>query len=212
MKPGAVATTTVVVLLAVWLGFVVHRAPRFAGSTLGVSLGIASAALMAVSAMYALVRRLPTLRRRLSRRVSIATLLRIHVALGFIGALLAIIHSGHRFAHPVGIGLTASTLAIVLTGYVGYVLMRRMAATRTERLALREQLEARLQREVGAQPTRAARTLATELADVELANDAAERARRWLAWWTPAHVVLGILWAGLLAVHVWSAFFFGLRW
>lgn len=212
MRKGAVATATVVILFAVWLGFVVHSAPRFAGSALGVSLGIAGAGLMVASALYVIVRRVPRLRTRLSRHVSLATLLRVHVAMGFAGAMLAIVHTGHRFEHPLGTALTACTLVVVVTGYVGYALLRRMTATRTERLALREQLETRLAREVGTVPTRTSRLLAAELAELELADAASERAKRWLAWWTPSHAVMAILWTGLLAVHIWSAFYFGVRW
>lgn len=212
MKRGTVATATVVTLLAVWLGFFVHRAPRFAGGRLGVSLGIAGAVLMAASGLYVLVRRFPNVRKRLARRVSVATLLRLHVAVGIAGALLAIVHTGHRFEHLVGIALTACTLLVVLTGYVGYALLRRIAATRAERTAVRDQLEVRLEREVGTEPTRATRMLASELADLEIGDAATERAKRWLAWWAPAHALLAIVWSGLLAVHVWSAFYFGVRW
>lgn len=207
-RRGRATAVLFLAVLAVWLAFVVHRAPRFAGSALGAAFGIAGASLLVVSSLYGFVRRIPFLR----RRVSLAKLLRVHVACGFAGAILALVHTGHHFAHPVGIALTAAVLLVALTGYVGHDLLRRLEVRHAERSALHDRLAERLRREVGTVPSPAARALADELADIELAHGASERARRWLHVWAPLHVVIAVLWLALLAVHVWSAFYFGVRW
>jgi hypothetical protein len=117
MKLRTASAGIILVLVAVWLGFVVHRAPRFAGSGLGVAFGIAAAVLMALPLLYIPVRRFAGLRRRIAARLPLATVLHLHVATGLIGALLAIVHTGHRFEHPVGIALTALVLIVAVSGY-----------------------------------------------------------------------------------------------
>ncbi len=110
-----------IILLAVlWLGFVVHRAPRFPGSLLGGLLAMFGAALMVLfSLAYMVVKRVPNLKRRVSEHFSMGQLLKWHVYTGVIGAILAILHTGHRFESDLGIVLTASMLVAVLSGFVG---------------------------------------------------------------------------------------------
>lgn len=107
-------------LLILWLGFLIHRSPRFPGSLFGNVLAITGALLMLVFPLaYAAAKRIPPVKRILTRRISIATLLTWHLYTGIVGSILAIIHTGHRFESNLGIVLTAMMLLTVLSGYVG---------------------------------------------------------------------------------------------
>ena len=107
-------------LLILWLGFLVHRSPRFPGSLTGGVLAITGALLMLVFPLaYAAAKRIRTVKKLLTRRISITTLLTWHLYTGIVGSILAIIHTGHRFESNLGIVLTAMMLLTVLSGYVG---------------------------------------------------------------------------------------------
>lgn len=212
MKLATALTGLVAVLGATWLGFVLHESPRFAGGGLGGALGIAGAALMIVAVAYAVPRRLAPLRRALSRRLPLARLLQVHVVCGVLGPILAIAHTGHRFEHALGIALVSSVLLVVATGYAGHVALRRLAGRRAELAAIQPQLRERLQREVGGPPSRATRAMAFAVADIELAAEANARLERWLGRWRALHVAFTVVLFALLGVHVWTAFYFGVRW
>jgi hypothetical protein len=110
-------------LLLAWLGFLVHRSPSFAGSGVGLVFGIAGAVLMLIPLAYPIVKRIPFLHDRITRHVSLQTLLTVHVYSGIFGPLLAIIHTGHKFDSPLGITLAAVMLLVVVSGFaVRYLL------------------------------------------------------------------------------------------
>lgn len=118
-----VFTGVLSVLLLGWLGFLVHRSPSFAGSGVGMTFGIAGAVLMLIPLAYPIVKRIPFLHDRITRHVSLQTLLTVHVYSGIFGPLLAIIHTGHKFDSPLGITLAAVMLLVVVSGYaVRYLL------------------------------------------------------------------------------------------
>ena len=118
-----VFTGVLSVLLLGWLGFLVHRSPSFAGSGVGMTFGIAGAVLMLIPLAYPIVKRIPFLHDRITRHVSLQTLLTVHVYSGIFGPLLAIIHTGHKFDSPLGITLAAVMLLVVVSSYaVRYLL------------------------------------------------------------------------------------------
>ena len=118
-----VLTGTLTVLLLSWLGFLVHSSPRFAGSGLGAVFGIAAAVLMLFPLAYPIVKRVPAINRRVTKHVSMETLMIIHVYAGIFGPVLAIIHTGHKFESWLGITLTVVMLLVVVSGYaVRYLL------------------------------------------------------------------------------------------
>jgi hypothetical protein len=106
------------VLVFGWLGFLLHVSPSFAGSGLGAVFGISGAVLMFVPLGYVLVKRIPFLKAHITKYISLQTWLTIHIYTGIVGALLALIHTGHKYVSPLGIALTASMLLVVVTGYV----------------------------------------------------------------------------------------------
>lgn len=127
-------------MLLLWLGFLVHRSPRFPGSLEGSLLGIAAALLMAVPLAYVAVKRIPPLRRRVTARVSLRTFLAWHIYAGILAPVLALLHTGHRFESPLGIALTASMLVVALSGFVGRYLLRMIGEEAKDRRLLRDTL------------------------------------------------------------------------
>ena len=118
-----VFTGVLSVLLLAWLGFLVHRSPSFAGSAAGLVFGMAGTVLMLIPLAYPIVKRIPFLHDRITKHVSMQTLLTVHVYSGIFGPLLAIIHTGHKFDSPLGMTLTAVMLLVVVSGFaVRYLL------------------------------------------------------------------------------------------
>jgi len=118
-----ILTGVLSVLLLGWLGFLVHSSPRFAGSGVGAAFGISGAVLMLVPLVYVFVKRIPFLKERVTKYVSLQTWLSIHIYTGIVGALVALIHTGHKYTSPLGIALTATMLLVVVSGFtVRYLL------------------------------------------------------------------------------------------
>ena len=118
-----VFTGVLSVLLLSWLGFLVHRSPTFAGSGVGLMFGIAGAVLMLIPLAYPIVKRIPAINARITKHVSLQTLLTVHVYSGIFGPLLAIIHTGHKFDSALGMTMTAVMLLVVVSGFaVRYLL------------------------------------------------------------------------------------------
>jgi hypothetical protein len=154
-----VAGGLVVLLLVLWLGFLVHRDPRFAGSGWGGVLGVSGAALMVASLAYSVVKRVRPLKAWVTRRVSMRAVLGWHMYAGLVGAILGLLHTGHKFDSPLGVALTAAMLVVVLSGYVGRHLMKQIALEVSEKKELLTRLEAAYREtagELAADPNQAA--------------------------------------------------------
>ena len=222
-----VATIIFAVLVVLWLGFLVHRSPFFAGSLVGGVFGVVGAAFMLVPLVYTVVKRSAALRRRFVRKHSLGALLQAHVYFGLMGALLAIIHSGHKFQSALGIALTAAMLLSVLTGFIGQYYLRYVAENIHEKKA---QLDG-LWRSLDGQYWAYAEGLAAGSPDVGTVNAAAEllpqasaaadlqysiqfqqRVRKLFHAWLSAHIAFSIIFYVLLPLHVWAGIYFGLRW
>lgn len=140
-RERAVVTALIVLLLVLWLGFAIHRSPRFPGSVLGTLLGIVGAVLMVVpSLMYTAVKRMSRLKARVTRSLWLRRLLTWHLWGGVVGAVLAILHSGHRFESTLGMALTGVMLLVVLSGYVGRHFLGSASLELREKQALLERL------------------------------------------------------------------------
>jgi hypothetical protein len=124
------------VLIFGWLGFLVHTSPHFAGSGLGSAFGIAGAALMLVSASYVIVKRIPIIKRAVGKLVAQDTLISIHVYTGIVGALLGLVHTGHKYDSPLGIALTAAMLLVIVSGFTVKYLLTYMTTDMKDKLAL----------------------------------------------------------------------------
>lgn len=136
-----VASGLVGLLLVLWLGFLVHRSPQFAGSLWGGVLGISGALLMLAPLAYLLVKRIAPLKNFVTKRVSMRTLLTWHIYAGIIGPILALLHTGHKFVSPLGIALTAMMLVVVASGFVGRYLVGQLSQEIREKREMLTRLE-----------------------------------------------------------------------
>lgn len=212
----AVVSSIVALLALLWLGFLVHRSPDFAGSAWGGVFAVSGAALMLVPLVYSIVKRIAPLRRAVGP--GMRTFLVWHIYAGLAGAALVLIHSAHKFQSPLGIALTAMTLLVVFSGFVGRYLLGFVAedvrAKQDHLAALRGTFDRMASVMAGADvPARVqALPLAESMADLEYGIRADERLRRFFAWWLRFHLVISAILYGLLGLHVWAALEFGLRW
>jgi hypothetical protein len=111
--------------LILWLGFLVHRSPRFPGSLPGGILAVSGAFLMiAPPILYSAAKRTRFIKTIVTKRISLGTLLSWHVYTSIFGSILAVLHTGHRFESNLGIWLTAMMLLTVLSGFVGRYFLR----------------------------------------------------------------------------------------
>ncbi len=231
------------VLLLGWLGFLVHRSPRFPGSGAGAVFGIAGAVLMLAPLVYPIAKRIPFLHARITRHVSMPVLLAVHVYAGILGPLLALIHTGHKFQSGLGISLTAVMLLVVVSGFGLRYLLSYVGQEMTDKLVLlqtaRGDLDsawAALERSpaemralpraplfaaglgsIGFEHTSAGAAgevtrIAESVADLEYAVRTHELFKRWFSRSLKLHIVLSVILYALLALHIGSGIYFGLRW
>ena len=231
------------VLLLGWLGFLVHRSPRFPGSGVGAVFGIAGAVLMLIPLAYSIAKRIPFLRTRITAHVSMQSLLALHVYAGIIGPLLALIHTGHKFHSWLGITLTAVMLLVVVTGFAVRYLLTYVNREIKDKLLLLQTARGDLDSAWGvlenspaemrnlpkapvltaglaslgielspAGPAGEVIRTAEGVADLEYAVRTHELFKRWFGRSLVLHVVLSVLLYVLLALHVWSGIYFGIRW
>ncbi len=135
-RQGIFFTGVLGVLLLTWLGFLLHRSPRFAGSGAGAILGIAGALLLLMPLAYPLVKRVPFLHGRITKHISLATWMTLHAWAGIFGPLLAILHTGHKFDSLLGIALTTAMLLVVVSGFIVRYLLTFVAHDMTDKLVL----------------------------------------------------------------------------
>ena len=144
-----VAGGLVALLLVLWLGFLVHRDPRFAGSAWGGVLGVSGAVFMVTTLAYSVVKRVRPVKAWVTRRVSMRAVLGWHMYAGLLGAILGLLHTGHKFDSPLGIALTAAMLLVVLSGYVGRHLMKQISLEIHEKKELLTRLESAYRQTAG---------------------------------------------------------------
>jgi hypothetical protein len=135
-----VATALVMIILVVWGGGFFHVSPRFAGSSLGGALAVSGALLMLGPLVYSVIKRVKPIKSAVTRHVSMRTLLAWHIYAGLLGPLLVLLHTGHKFESALGISLTALTLIVVFSGFVGRYLLRRIGADVRRKRGLLSQL------------------------------------------------------------------------
>lgn len=244
MKTGERVTAAALIslLLVLWLGFVRHSSPRFAGSLAGGLLAVAGTLFMLVPLVYSIIKRVGPLKRRVTKRVGMATLLTIHVYAGLVGPILVLLHTGHKFDSFIGIALTAMTLIVATSGYVGRYLMTRVGRHIGEQKRLLAGLEAQYRyytAELAARPEQQALVrryahwwsrltarasdgdlvvparvveVTHSMAEVEASINAHESFKRLFTGWLKLHLVLSFILYTILALHIYAALHFGIRW
>ncbi len=214
---------TVLTMVALFVpGFLLHSAPRFPGSLAGGLLGIAGALLFVLLLAYTLTKRIPWLRRHTSPRGTLS----FHVYAGAAGAAFGILHTGHKYQSPLGIALVVAMLIVVLSGFVGrYYLVELGAGIRDQQRelgVLRTRYDTiasatALQRggdavDAAEQGTVPVSALVDGIAGLEHTIGEREMLKRVLTRWIILHIVAALVLYPMLALHVWSAIYYGLRW
>ncbi len=242
-REGIVVGGTICVLLIAWLGFLVHRSPRFPGSGWGAVFGIAGAVLMLVPLAYPIAKRIPFLHDRITSHISLQSLLSLHVYAGILGPLFALIHTGHRFDSALGITLTAVMLLVVVSGFGVRYLLTFVNSEIKDKLLLLQTARGDLDSAWGvlenspvemrglpnvpllvsafgslgievASGGAAGEVIrnAEGVADLEYAVRTHELFKRWFGWSLKVHIVLSVILYLLLALHIGTGIYFGLRW
>lgn len=232
-----------IVLVFAWLGFLLHVSPDFAGSGLGAVFGISGAVLMLVPLVYVIAKRIPFFKERLTKHISLQAWLSIHIYTGIVGALLALIHTGHKYNSPLGIALTATMLLVVVSGIVLRYLTPFVNLDMKDKLLLLQTARGDLDSAWGVleksategkglpksplltaglaslglsfasdNPAGQVTTLAESVADLEYSIRTHELLKRWFSRTLIVHIVLSVVMYALLAAHIASGIYFGLRW
>lgn len=215
-REGIIVAGVVSLLFLAWLGFFLHRSPRFPGSGVGAVFGIAGAVLMLLPLAYPIVKRIAFLNARIAPHVSMHSILTLHVYAGILGPLLAIIHTGHKFDSWLGITLTAVMLLVVVSGFAVHVLLKHCAHEITDQLALLQTARGDLDsawglRESGG-PLGDVTRIAESVANLEYSVRMHEFFKRWFGRSLKLHIALSVVLYALLALHIGSGIYFGLRW
>ena len=232
------------VLVFAWLGFLLHVSPRFAGSGIGAVFGISGAVLMLVPLTYVVAKRIPFFKDRITKYVSLQTWLSVHVYTGILGALLALIHTGHKYTSPLGIALTATMMLVVVSGFAVRYLLAYVSVDMKDKLALLQTARGDLDSAWGVlemspaetmkvfpkapvlaaglaslglptvsdNPAGRVMTLAEGVADLEYSVRTHELLKRWFSRALTVHIVVSVTLYALLAAHITSGIYFGLRW
>ena len=218
-----VATIIFLILMALWLGFLVHRSPLFAGSLPGGIFGIVGAVFMLVPLVYTVIKRSARLRSVLIRKYSFGSLLQAHVYFGLVGALLAIIHTGHKFQSTLGVALMASMLISIVSGFIGQHYLRYVAEDIRQKKTQLADLWRSMDKQYWAfsqgatAPVTVQRAaellpLASAAADLQYSVEFQERIRKLFNAWLSLHIAASVIFYLLLALHIWAGIYFGLRW
>lgn len=139
-REPVIISILVLLLLLLWGGFVFHQSPRFAGTLAGGILGILGAFLMFIPLVYLVIKRVKRINRWVTRFASMRTLLAWHIYAGVVGPILVIVHTGHKFESPLGIFLTAMTLIVVFSGFIGRYLMKKIRTEIKDKKSLLDHL------------------------------------------------------------------------
>jgi hypothetical protein len=76
--------------------------------------------------VYSVIKRVKPIKAAVTRHVSMRTLLAWHIYTALLGSLMVLLHTGHKFESALGISLTALTLIVIFSGFVGRYLLRRI--------------------------------------------------------------------------------------
>lgn len=193
-------------------GFLLHVAPRFPGSLAGGLIGITGAVLL----VYSAVKRNGWMKRLVTRCTPLHVILSFHVYAGVMGALLGIIHSGHKFDSPLGIGLVLAVLVVVFSGFIGRYYLLQIGTEIREQQGQLGVLRVRYDAIVGSGAVALTAVplpgLLGAIADLEYAIEAREALKGALSRWTVLHIGAAIVMYSLLTLHIWNGIYYGLRW
>ncbi len=221
-RESTIVGLLVLLMVTVWLGFLLHSSPRFAGSLSGGALGVSGTILMLVPlGAYGVTKRVRTIRRWVTGWMSMRTLLAVHIYTALVGSILVLLHTGHKFDSPLGMALTATVLLVVLSGFVGRYLMSHISQGLREKREMLGGLQLGFQQmreDLARQNVEHAESVSSVsavvggIADLEYSIAVHGWVRKWFQKWLRFHRVISGVLCFLLALHVWSGIYYGLRW
>ena len=121
-----IAAATVFVLVLIWIAGSIAPSARFAGSTLGGMLALTGAFLMLTPLLLLAVKRIAWINSKVTPHIPLRTLLLWHIYASFLGSILILLHTGHKFDSVLASTLFALTLAVIFSGVVGRYLQRQI--------------------------------------------------------------------------------------
>lgn len=211
-------------LLFLVAAYVIHSSDGFAGSLGGFTLGVTAVILMIAALIYPLTKNSPIEAFRI-RPAAARVLLQIHVYGGILGAFVAILHTGHRFASGFGLTLVFLTVVVVLTGFVGRYYVpsslaelrdneSRLAALRSafDLTAQRMALRAKDNGEASSAGPSPLGELVESISELERDVGSRRAMKTIFVRWMTVHAAASILLFAFLTVHVAGEIYYGLRW
>ncbi len=231
-----IAAATIYLLLLVWIGGFLAPSHDFAGSALGGALALTGTFLLLMPLTFVAIKRIDIVKTVVVRHIPMRTILIWHIYAGFLGTILILLHTGHKFSSVLAASLTAFTLLAVFSGVIGRYLQRQIGDdVRSKRKLLNQLYEeydsvsarSNMATEYNGQDFNIDRTapntigtylvvnivnLVSSIADVESAITSRETLKQWFTIWHRAHITLMIGMFLLLILHIWSGIHFGLRW
>jgi hypothetical protein len=192
-------------------------------------------------AAYMVVKRVQIIKRRVTGRVSMRTLLTVHIYTALLGSILVLLHTGHKFDSPLGMALTAMVLLVVMSGFTGRYLMshinrglrEKQQMLRGLQLGFKQMGQGFAHQSVEHTSTRSApdrpwnwlsgwsqteasvssvSALTGGIADLEYSIAVHGWMKNRFQKWLRFHLVISGVLFFLLALHVWSGVYYGLRW
>ena len=231
-----IAAATIFILLLVWIGGGIDPSHDFAGSAVGGILALAGTFLLLTPLLFLVIKRIDFVKTIVVRHIPMRTILIWHIYAGFVGTVLVLLHTGHKFSSVLAASLTVLTLAVVFSGVIGRYLQRQIGDdVRSKRKLLNQLYEeyesvstrSNMAAEYNGQDFNTDRiapntigtylvvnivNLVSSIADVESAITSRETLKQWFTIWYRAHIILIIGMFLLLILHIWSGIYFGLRW
>jgi hypothetical protein len=212
------------------LGFVVHDNPTFAGSAPGHLLGIISGILILMTLIY-------PFRKRILKKKGRRNPLNSHITYGLAGASLAVVHSAHKLQSTIGILIFLSLVLVVLSGIIGRYLFQKVNKSVKQQQRDSNLLKSRIEQRK--KDIKAAwHTRNTDDAEEAESDALQEWMEDWSDWidevralaeieynmrffdhlktlftrWVRIHHFVTVLLFALMAVHIMTTLYYGLRW
>ncbi|MCF8052014.1 MAG: hypothetical protein K9L59_12305 [Desulfobacterales bacterium] len=230
-----ITASLAILFLGLLMGFMLIRTPDLSGSLPGHLVGILGTLVMGYTLVY-------PFRKRVLKKKGKQNPLSYHIYAGLAGPTLVILHSGHQYASMNGTLAFLAMVAIVLSGLIGRYLLRNIGRSeknlRQDAQRMRRELEMKKSQvdrractlvlelddlpeleESGVAPDRRefdrceeVVVLARAVVDYEYTLQGFSKTKALFGKWRKAHVYLTAFLFAMIAVHVLSTIYYGLRW
>jgi hypothetical protein len=135
-----IAAATIFILLLVWIGGMIEPSHGFAGSAMGGIFAVTGTFLLLMPLSFAAIKRIDIVKKAVVRHISMKTILIWHIYAGFLGTILILLHTGHKFGGVLATTLTALTLGVLFSGVIGRYLQRQIGDDVRDKRKLLNQL------------------------------------------------------------------------